>query len=48
MKFYVLRLVDSLPNAVRQTNQPKPKLISYNDFSSKNRAQKSVPTHYSN
>jgi hypothetical protein len=23
MKFYVLRLVDRLPNAVRQTNQPK-------------------------
>jgi hypothetical protein len=23
MKFYVLRLVDWLPNAVRQTNQPK-------------------------
>jgi hypothetical protein len=23
MKFYVLRLVDWLPNVVRQTNQPK-------------------------
>jgi hypothetical protein len=23
MKFYVLQLVDWLPNAVRQTNQPK-------------------------
>jgi hypothetical protein len=23
MKFYVLRLADWLPNAVRQTNQPK-------------------------
>jgi hypothetical protein len=39
MKFYVLRLVDWLPNAVRQTNQPKhikPFLlrITYTIFSS--------------
>jgi hypothetical protein len=39
MKFYVLRLVDWLPDAVRQTNQPKriePFLlrITYTIFSS--------------
>jgi hypothetical protein len=29
MKFYVLRLVDWLPNAVRQTNQPKHIIVVY-------------------
>jgi hypothetical protein len=29
MKFYVLRLVDWLPNAVRQTNQPKHIIVIY-------------------